>query len=172
MLRVVTVALLGLSVSACTEDWWEVSDDDQGIYSDTALSGGGSQNTEIREFSIDTLRQDGAYDLSVNTYYRVGWDIQFGEEVRLSLYFSPSRSTNDPEADLLYTCDEKDQLGSCVQSVQCRYTNLNRLECTGGRSVDVSDHLFDESFLILRLSSQHAPDTRQTASEGLTIRLF
>ena len=169
-LQSVAVALIAaLAVSGCIDDNLEQTE--QGIFSDTSLSGGGADDTQIREFAINTSKVDGAYPLSVNTQYRFGWDVRYGSGVELSLYLSPSDTVADPEADLMYVCDEQAFPGSCRQSVECLYDNSNVLQCTGGRPVDVSRRLFERSHLILKVSSQHNK-TRDQATKTMAVELY
>ena len=44
----------------------------------------------------------------------------------------------------MYVCDEQAFPGSCRQSVECLYDNDNVMQCSGGRSMDVSRRLFEQ----------------------------
>lgn len=165
-----------VALTGCLE---ETSGTDQdAIFSDTALSGGNADTTEIRELRLDAPRD--AFDqylLSPNTEFQIGWDLRFSDQPALEVFISPSRGTSHPETDRIYACDERIDPGSCRQSIVCAYDNRNRLQCAAngwslGRSVTITRFLnHHDSYFVLRVSSTHN-NLRQSATRSVRVALY
>lgn len=147
-----------------------------GIFSDTPVSGGGSDGIRIHRLAVDKPRHSSFYQVSPNENFRLGWDVEFGASPSLVVFLSPTRSVTHPNAVRLYQCNERVFSGDCRQSVVCRYDNQNRLACSAGRSVstsrgkNISDWINQDAFLVFRLQAQQQSLVQsRTRAEGIRL---
>lgn len=161
-------------LTGCIESKSSVST--SGIFSDTPVSGGGSDAIRINRLAVDKPRQTRIYQVSPNENFRVGWDVEYGASPSLVLFLSPTRSAIHPDAVRLYQCNERVFSGDCRQSVVCRYDNQNRIACNAGKGVStsrgqqISDWINQDVYLVFRLQSlQRSLVQVRTRVEGIRL---